>query len=350
MANCPYNIPYKAYRSIEPCTNVYLKQKWDRSGYEHFVRRLKDIKCVVDDSPPFAYRHNSQLRNKENKLKEENKKDVICLNQYEYNLKKAVQEQYKKDQINKMNENLLEKLKYMARESDYGRNKLLKASKEHDRLLKSLSRYPPPQSPSKKKNTQNKKKKRTTKNKTTSTTTEKIKVSKKPSSSSLSSFKDEEQDTVKTTKKILKPKDLNVYLTKSTEKQSFSKSNSNSNTSLKKSSKNIPKPSKKKSNYNKTNNHSRTSSCDSNSSLINIENQNSDPKEEKENLYTEYKLIKSKIDHLNDKPVKVSIDIYSGNSDNDLSASMESVKKKVLAETELIQNRDSQKIFDLPDN
>jgi len=44
MANNPYNIPYKAYQSIEPCSNLYLKQKWDRSEHEHYVRRLKDVK------------------------------------------------------------------------------------------------------------------------------------------------------------------------------------------------------------------------------------------------------------------------------------------------------------------
>jgi len=33
---------------------------------------------------------------------------VIYLNQYDYNMKKAVEEQYKKDQLNKMNEVIID--------------------------------------------------------------------------------------------------------------------------------------------------------------------------------------------------------------------------------------------------
>jgi len=73
----------------------------------------------------------------------------------------------------------------MARESEYGRDKLLKENKEHNRLLKSISRYPPPHT----QNTQRKNMKTTTNKKTTSkimttnTTTKNVKVMRKKTSS-----------------------------------------------------------------------------------------------------------------------------------------------------------------------
>jgi len=40
MVDCPYNVHYKAYQSLEPCTSIYLKQKWDKAGYEKYVQRI----------------------------------------------------------------------------------------------------------------------------------------------------------------------------------------------------------------------------------------------------------------------------------------------------------------------
>ncbi len=167
----------------------------------------------------------------------------------------------------------------------------------------------------------------------------------------------------------MKPKDLNVYSTKPSKKKSIdhkSKNNNNSSSSSsssssdscsscssnsssckKKSSKKKSKHSKEEKIANKENipdrkgNHSRASSCDSSSSLISTESQN----RIHEDQYLEYEVIKTKIDQLNDIPIKSSIPIFECSSDS-MSASMELVKKKVLAETDLIQNRQSLKVFD----
>jgi len=389
----PYNVHYKAYQSLEPCTSVYLKQKWDKANYERYVERIFNSKYVVDDSPPFSYQHGTQLKNKENNNRN-NKKQVIYLNQYDYNLKKAVEEQYKKDQLIKINENLLRKLKYMARKSDYGRDQLLKENKEHDRLLKSLSKYPPPHI----QDTQNMKKKTTTTKKASTKNTTKpnknIKVARKELISStkkevtkkkVSKSKenyDDSNNTIKQTKKVSKKANKSQKgNTKSTTKKnkkhksktghsSSSSSNSSSNSSSSSSSNysygcgydysydyNSSSSSSNSYSNSNSNSHSRSSSCDSSSSLISNDNQNHN-----ENINnrdeiismtssntSEYHLVKEKFDHLYDIPSKSSLPLFLGSTeglDDEEYENIKTVKKKMLAETELIQNRQSLKEFD----
>jgi hypothetical protein len=69
MVDFPYNIHYKAYQSLDPCTNVYLKQKWDKADYKCYVNRIINTKCRVDDSSPFVYKHQEQLKKREKKIK-----------------------------------------------------------------------------------------------------------------------------------------------------------------------------------------------------------------------------------------------------------------------------------------
>ncbi|ORX58546.1 hypothetical protein BCR36DRAFT_580159 [Piromyces finnis] len=357
MTNCPYNIHYKAYQSLEPCTSVYLKQKWDKTDYEKYVKRVLNTEYVIDDSPPYAYQHITQIKNKENKSKTNSKKQLIILNQYDYNLKKAVEEQYKKDQLNIMNQNLLQKLKYMARESNYGKDKLLKENKEHDRLLKSISKYPPPHTQIIKHN-----KKKTTK--TTTTTTRNVKSTKVGSISSQKKY-------IKTVPKKKEPKTKGICnysnnIIKSTNKEmKKDKKSSKKKSTIKKNIKYKIKSvdsrsgsgsysdsdsSSSSSNYYNKNNHSRNSSYDSSSSLI-----SNDPRYYEElntkmelislngNDFPEYKQIKERFDRLYDLPPKSTLPIFEKASTGfgDDNESIVEIKNKLLNETKLIQNRQS---------
>lgn len=171
MIDSAFSVSYVAYQSIKPCANRYLQKKWDKSSYERHIKKLSTMKSAVDNTLPYSYNHkyllskkeeNYQGRNDKNSTGKKKEKECICLNQYEYNLKKAVDEQYKQDTIRRENKLLLRKLTYMARDSEYQRSKLLEESRMQDIYKKRISKYPLvemfPSNTNKKKKSTNKKK------------------------------------------------------------------------------------------------------------------------------------------------------------------------------------------------
>jgi hypothetical protein len=355
MVDFPYIKNYKIYNSLDPCTNLYLKQKWDKASYETCVKRVLLAKSTIDDLPPYSYKHHSQLRNKENKLKNENKREIIYLSQYDYNLKRAVQEQYEKDLLDKTNKNLLSKIRYMSKESNYSREKLLKENEENKRILKNLSKFKP--------HNNDDKKKKTTKTLAKTASTKSI-VNDKDVQSILN--KSESSASIKSTSsKKTVTWDMNIR-----PKSAYERSNSNYSLKLSKKSFNTNKKANnekyaKKNNENDNNSidNSSISSCGNTSGKTNSNSKSnktqttttsssSENQIKSRNKYPDYKLYNKKMDKLYEMPIKPEMTsllkaLVNEKEIKENEMKIKETKDKIFGEIELIQNRKSLKELEL---
>ncbi|XP_062499289.1 sperm axonemal maintenance protein CFAP97D1-like [Corticium candelabrum] len=48
---------HRAYQSITPANNSFLKHKWDQLIYDRHRKKVKTVKAVIDNAPPKTYVH-----------------------------------------------------------------------------------------------------------------------------------------------------------------------------------------------------------------------------------------------------------------------------------------------------
>ncbi|KAH3882571.1 sperm axonemal maintenance protein CFAP97D1-like [Dreissena polymorpha] len=155
---------HRAYQPYTPVSNVFLKQKWDRSSYMIHRKKLAAAKAVIDNRSPKVYLHlNTKLKkhqeeayrahtiSRDNKLLSEKMNHIMRTGGYtnhrnNYQSISLNGAKHKRELTRVAAENSMMLQRILVRNPNYSHQAFLNEWQESRQYLVNVSKYPPPRS------------------------------------------------------------------------------------------------------------------------------------------------------------------------------------------------------------